>query len=305
VPSLRSRAPEMTVPAWQSVPIVSGRTAQRMLRAGEGTLEVSLDLGRGRAQVRVEDGAILLPGGARVSKDELADAFSDEEDCVRLDGGACRKVYLFSESERKYYKLFQPFEDRAPTIVINGATMHAIVGKDPWSDAADKVACVPDRPGRRSRPGRCLDTCCGLGYSAQLLAARFESVMACEVDANVLEVASVNPWSEGLFTAPNVEVRNADLREVLAGCAPGSLGCIFHDPPTVYQAGELYAESLYRRFAAALARGGVLYHYVGEPGRKLGRDYAGGVMHRLRSAGFGRVRRVTGGVLAFRGARQG
>ena len=294
----------MGIPAWQSIPIVSGRTAQRLLAVGEGTLEVSLDLGRSRAQVVVEAGAIGLPGGARIIKDELANAFSDAEDCVRLDGGACRKVYLYGEAERKYYKLFQPFEDRAPTIVINGATMHAIVGKDPWADVADKVACVPDRPGRRDRPDRCLDTCCGLGYSAQLLAARFETVTTCEVDANVLEVAAVNPWSEGLFTTPNVEVRRADLREVLAGWAPGSLGCIFHDPPTVYQAGELYAESLYRRFAAALARGGVLYHYVGEPGRKLGQDYAGGVMRRLRSAGFGRVRRVTGGVVAVRQGRR-
>ncbi len=294
----------MGIPVWQSVPIVSGRAARRMLQAGEGALEVSLDLGRSRTEVRVESGVIELPDGSRIDRDGLADAFSDAEDCVRLDGGAPRKVYLYSESTRKYYKLYQPFEDRAPTIVINGATMHAIVGRDPWQDAADKVACLPDRPGRHDRPGRCLDTCCGLGYSAQMLAARFEAVTTCEVDANVLEVAAVNPWSEGLFTTPNLEVRAADLREVLAGCAPGSLGAIFHDPPTVYQAGELYAEGLYRRFAGALARGGVLYHYVGEPGRKLGQDYAGGVMRRLQGAGFRRVRRVTSGVLATKDGRR-
>jgi predicted methyltransferase len=287
----------MGTPTWRRVPIVSGRTAHRALQAPEGALEVSLDLGRSRTQARVEGGALVLPDGTRVLLAELADAFSDAEDCVRLDGGVCRKVYLYSESERKYYKLFQPFEDRAPTIVINGATMHAIVAKDPWTDAAEKVACVP------ARAGRCLDTCCGLGYSAQLLAARLEAITTCEVDANVLEIAAVNPWSEGLFTAPNVEVRHADLRAVLAARGPGSLGCIFHDPPTVYQAGELYAEDLYRRFHAALGRAGVLYHYVGEPGKKLGQDYAGGVMRRLRSAGFGRVRRATGGVLAFKTAR--
>jgi len=289
----------MGMPAWRSVPIVSGRTAKRMLRAGEGALEVSLDLGRSRALVHVVAGAVLLPDGTRVDKDDLSDAFSKPEDCVRLDGGLCRKVYHYSESERKYYKLFQPFEDRAPTIVINGATMHTIVGKDPWADAADKDACV------RGGGGRALDTCCGLGYSAQLLAARFEGVTTCEVDANVLEVATVNPWSEGLFAAPNIEIRRADLREVLAACTPGQFACIFHDPPTVYQAGELYAEGLYRRFAAALSPGGVLYHYVGEPGKKHGQDYAGGVMRRLRNAGFGRVRRVTGGVLAFKGALRG
>jgi predicted methyltransferase len=289
----------MAVPPWLRVPIVSGRTAQRMLRAGEGALEVSLDLGCSRAQVRVGADAIVLPDGTSVARDDLAAAFSAPEDCVRLDGGLCRKVYHYGEAEHRYYKLFQPFEDRAPTVIINGATMHAIVGKDPWTDTAEKVACVS------RATGACLDTCCGLGYSAQMLAARFEGVTTCEVDANVLAVAAVNPWSEGLFGMPNVEVRNADLRELLAVCAPGRFGCIFHDPPTVHQAGELYAESLYRRFRAALSRGGVLYHYVGEPGRKHGQDYAAGVMRRLRNAGFGRVRRVTGGVLAFRGAGRG
>lgn len=285
----------MGVPTWRRVPIVSGRTAQRILSAAQGALEVSVDLGRSRTQVRVEGESILLPDGTRAARDELAAAFSDERDCIRLDGGRCSKVYLYSESDRRYCKLFQPFEDRAPTVVINGATMHTIVNMDPWTDVAEKVACVP--AGR----GRCLDTCCGLGYSAQMLAARFDDVVTCEVDENVLDVAAVNPWSEGLFSAPNIEVRNADMRQVLAAAGTGQFDCIFHDPPTIYLAGELYSEALYRSLAAALARGGVLYHYVGEPGRRSGQDYAAGVMRRLQSAGFSRIRRATRGVLAVRG----
>jgi len=269
----------MGVPNWQRVPIVSGRTARRILDSPPGGLRVSLDLGRSETELRIERDAVVLPDGSRIGRDDLERAFSDLEDCIRLDGG-CRKVYSYSESERKYYKLFQPFENLAPTIVINGATMHAIVGTDPWSDAEQKVASVP------MRGGRCLDTCCGLGYSAQLLSARFDAVTTCEVDANVLDIAAVNPWSEGLFCAPSITVRNEDMRRVLAGSAPGSLQCIFHDPPTVYQAGELYAEALYRRFARVLAPGGALYHYVGEPGKYLGRDYAGGVMQGAGALGL-------------------
>ncbi len=285
----------MGVPDWQRATVISGRTARRLLDAAEGPLTASLDLGRNRHEVMVEAGALGLPDGQHVARGDLADAFSAPEDCIELRAGECRKVYRYDESLHKYYKLFQPFEDRPPTIVINGATMHPIVGVDPWEGTASMVAAVP------RRGEQCLDTCCGLGYSAQMLAAtRFEHVTTCEVDGNVLAVAAVNPWSEGLFGASNVRVLATDLREFVAGSPAGSLDCVFHDPPTVYQAGELYAGELYEEFFRVLAPGGMLYHYVGAPGARRGQDYARGVMRRLTEAGFVRVRRVPGGVLGIR-----
>lgn len=267
-----------------------------MLDADAGLIEVSLDLGRTTASISVEDEGLVLPDGARLKKAALAEAFSEPEDCIELRGGECRKVYAYSQAERKYYKLYQPFEGRAPTIIINNATMHAIVDKDPWQDEADKVATLP------RRRGECLDTCCGLGYSAQLLAeAGFSRIMTCEVDRNVLEMAAVNPWSEGLFGRPHIAIVNADVRDFVTECPAGRFSCVFHDPPTVYQAGELYSEQLYHEFARVLAGGGALYHYVGAPGRRIGRDYARGVIRRMRAAGFAEVRRVTGGVLGILG----
>jgi len=279
------------------VPILSGHTVQRLIAAPDGQIELSLDLGRTTTHADISDGTLVLPDGVRVPLAELSDAISSDEDCVVLRDGACEKLYHYSEDTRKYYKLFQSAVDQAPTIVIAGATMHTIVSKPPWQDAADKVGALP----RRIR-GACLDTCCGLGYSAQLLSARTENpVVTCEVDVNVLEMAALNPWSEGLFDPDKVSIDLRDLRDVVADQPDGALGCIFHDPPTVHQAGELYAESLYREFARVLTRGGIIYHYVGTPGkRQRGQDYAAGVMRRMASAGFSQTKRVWGGVLGRR-----
>jgi hypothetical protein len=283
------------LPSWQRIPVLSGGTAQRLVEAESGTLTVSLDLGRTEATVSVEEGSFILPNGRRVRKADLLGAFSEPQDCIEIRDGTCRKVYLYSESARKYYKLYQPFEGRAPTIIINSVTMHAIVGKDPWQDEADKVAVLP------RRRGECLDTCCGLGYSAQMLAdAGFSRVTTCEADLNVLRIAAANPWSEGLFARANITILNVDVRDFAADCPDGRFSCIFHDPPTVLQAGELYSAELYRAFARILTGRGVIYHYVGSPGARIGRDYARGVIRRLQAAGFADVRRVTAGVLAVR-----
>jgi predicted methyltransferase len=285
----------MSVPQWQKVPVLSGRTARKLLDCRSGSLEASLDLGRTRCVVQVEDEELVLADGQRLEKARLAEEFSEPEDCIEVREGRPRKVYHYDEQRRSYYKLFQSHPDRPPTILINGATMHPVSGTDPWEGTREMVAQLP------KCGGQCLDTCCGLGYSAQMLSERgFDAVVTCEVDANVLRVAAVNPWSEGLFASGRIDVLHADLREVVADSPEGRFGCIFHDPPTVYQAGELYAGELYGEFRRVLTSRGILYHYVGSPGGRLGQDYAHGVIQRLQEAGFYRVRRVSGGVLARR-----
>jgi len=275
--------------------IISGRTVQEVISARSGMLQISLDLGRTQGSVSIRSDVVTLPEGASVPMAALRELRLKPEDCVVLQDGCWQKIYIFSETKSTYYKLYQPVADKAPTIIINGATMHAIVGKDPWQYTVDKVATVP------RFMGECLDTCCGLGYSAQLLAARRTGrVTVCEVDRYVLEVGSVNPWSEGLFTDAQIDIVQSDLRQYVAESASNRFGCVFHDPPTVYQAGELYSGELYGQFARVLRAGGVLYHYVGAPGRRVGQDHSRGVMRRLQSAGLVRVRRVTDGVLAFK-----
>lgn len=283
----------MTVPDMNRVPIVSGRTIQWLMQCPTGSITVSLDLGLGQATVKKTRDQLELPEGHAVDLEEMNDAWRHPEDCVVLSEKGCVKVYLYSEERGKHYKLHHHREGDAPTIIINNATMHSMVRMGPWEDEVRKVDSLP------LHEGACFDTCCGLGYSAQLLAkAGFDRVITCEEDPNVLEIASVNPWSRGLFRSPAVEIHEADLRDYAAECQRNSFPLIFHDPPTVYQAGELYSEELYREFARILEPGGVLYHYVGEPGRNRGQDYAGGVMDRLHEVGFSSTERTHGGVLA-------
>lgn len=283
----------MTVPEWKKIPVISGRMARRLLDCSEGRVEVSLDLGLSIATVTVRDDVLVLPNGREVSRSALKDLFNEPEDCVALLGDTWRKLYLYNDETRRYYKLYQPFPDQAPTIIINNASMHSIVRRGPWEDETGKVSVLPDVG------GPCLDTCCGLGYSAQLLARRgFGPVVTCEVDREVLRFASINPWSRPAFHRDDVKIVLEDVRDYVADCPDRSVRVVFHDPPTVYQAGELYSEELYREFARILDRGGALYHYVGEPGRKHGQDYAHGVMQRLHDAGFASVDRRTGGLLA-------
>ena len=283
----------MSVPEPKDVPIISGRAAQKLVECPVGCHEFSLDLDLTVSEVDITPEGIVLTEGHTVDRDELESAWRHREDCIILSEKGCIKAYLYDEERGKLYKLYQPFEDRAPTVIINNATMHSIVQKGPWEDEEDKVGAIS------LRGGACLDTCCGLGYSAQLLArGRVESVFTCEEDPNVLELAAVNPWSRGLFRNPKINIVQRDVRDYVRDCEDASFSVVFHDPPTVYQAGELYSEDLYREFARLLHSGGTLYHYVGAPGRKRGQDYAGGVMDRLHRAGFGSVKRTVGGVRA-------
>lgn len=264
-----------------------------MLDADPGRLSASLDLGLTRIEIRRSDQTIRLPAGRAIDVGRLSKSFSAPEDCILLGENTLRKAYLYSEETGKYYKLYQPTEDVAPTVVIASATMHSIVDMMPWEDAQKKTAALG---GSR---GTCLDTCFGLGYSAQLLFQNgFQSVVTCEVDRNVLRLARVNPWSAPAFDTEEIDIYEGDVRTLLEETGENSFDAIFHDPPTIRQAGELYSEDIYRRFKNVLRSPGRLYHYVGSPGAGHGQDFSRGVMRRLQEAGFRNTERRERGVIA-------
>ena len=286
----------MSVPSPSGDPVLSGWTIRAIAQAPPGSLTISLDLGQSRETVERSEAGILLNNGRSVTIDALESELRHPEDCVQIEAVGPRRIYFYSERTGNYYQLYQPAQNLAPTVVIGGATMHSIVDREPWKDQEEKVRALG------GGGGTCLDTCFGLGYSAQLLARTgFDKVVSCEVDANVLRCAARNPWSRPSFTHAGIEIRPADLRKVVQNAPPEFYSAIFHDPPTPDQAGELYAGSLYKQFFETLKRGGKLYHYVGAPGAKGGRDYARGVMRRLQEGGFRKTRRAARGVLAVKG----
>jgi predicted methyltransferase len=136
--------------------------------------------------------------------------------------------------------------------------------------------------------GVCLDTCCGLGYSALAMAASpaVSSVVCCEVDANVLEAVRHNPASAALFDNPKIDLRLADAIDVVGELPDASFDRIFHDPPRLALAGELYSLAFYQELFRVLRKGGKLFHYTGAPGEKAGRRVREGIIRRLREAGF-------------------
>jgi len=190
----------------------------------------------------------------------------------------------------------------APALIVDGVLMHRVAGTTPDREAREKVRLL------RIRGGRVLDTCAGLGYSAQVAARRGALVLACERDPGVLAVARTNPWSEGLFDRARVALVLADALEVVGACPDGAFTAILHDPPTLARAGDLYGRAFYAELFRVLAPGGGLFHYTGEPGRRKGRDIPAGVARRLTEVGFKtRLVPALGGVLAERprGARRG
>ncbi len=275
---------------------LSGWTAEELTTSKAGKINISLDLGLSSVTVDKDAHNLCLPDGGVIEIEQIVEAVSKPEDCITIEGRHAGKIYFFSEEHCKYYKLFQYEKDQCPTIVINNATMHRIKGVNPWSDVQAKINTIPSQKG-----GKCFDTCCGMGYSAQVLASKFHfSVVTCERDKYVLETAALNPWSKPLFTDSRITIQPRDMRECLPEFPDNYFNMIFHDPPTIFQAGELYSEELYNEFARVIRTKGFLYHYIGTPGKKQGKNYSRGIANRLKNAGFYKINECYGGLKAIR-----
>jgi hypothetical protein len=163
--------------------------------------------------------------------------------------------------------------------------MHRIKGVDPHRDTQRKIRTLAPVA------GRVLDTCTGLGYTAIEASkqAAVEQVITIELDPTVLEVARLNPWSRSLFENPKIQQVVGDAFEEIEEFEDGRFTRIVHDPPMFSLAGELYSGEFYRHLYRVLARKGRLFHYVGDPDSRSGRNVTRGVVRRLQEAGFGRV----------------
>jgi predicted methyltransferase len=140
--------------------------------------------------------------------------------------------------------------------------------------------------------GQVLDTATGLGYTAIQAARTAEHVTTIELDPAVLQVCRLNPWSQELFGNPKITQLFGDSFDVVAEMEASRFTRVIHDPPAFNLAGDLYSGEFYQQLHRVMRNQSRLFHYVGDPESKSGRNITAGVMRRLEQAGFRQVRRA-------------
>ena len=253
-------------------------SARSILERSKGTIKFSIlvNLGLRGVDVEICDDKAIMEGYV-VSLNQLREIADDEEGVYAISEKGLFKLTIADEH---FYRLRRVADNTAPTLEIDGIHMHKIEGITPWDDAKKKVSLAKVRKGNEV-----LDTCMGLGYTAIHSALRGARVLTVEVDPNVIELASYNPWSWKLKEL-HVKVVQGDICEVIREMEDESFDRIIHDPPRFSLAGELYSRSFYLELFRVLKTGGILFHYTGEPGRVRGKSIIQGISRRLQETGF-------------------
>lgn len=248
----------------------------------EASVVTSLDLGLTTVRIELAEDTAVLDQAHTISKSQLEVIAATEIGCFQLIDDQIEKVQFFSEMLNRYYSLM-PTES-APTMLVSGIPMHRIKGTNPHKDTQMKVKAI------QPIGGPVLDTTMGLGYTAVMAAETAASVLTIELDPTVIKVCRANPWSQQLFDNPKIERRLGDAFDVLETLPDQSFRRIIHDPPMFKLAGHLYSTDFYREMYRVLASKGRIFHYIGDPTSKSGRNVTKGVAQRLQVAGFRRIK---------------
>ncbi len=264
--------------------VLSHFQAKPLLKAFQNNLAsttVSLDLEMTSVEVSLTELGVGLPDGTRLSWEDVTAVSENDNNCFTLENGRPEKIQFFSEALNRVYTLYPT--KKAPTMLISGIPMHRIKGTDPSQDTSQKIKALAPLT------GYVLDTATGLGYTAITAAETAAKVTTIELDSTVLEVCKRNPWSQKLFNNPQIDQRIGDAWDVIEKLPDESYGRILHDPPVFSLAGHLYSGDFYQELYRVLKRNGRLFHYIGDPASKSGRNTTRGVIKRLQEAGFKRV----------------
>lgn len=267
--------------------VLSHFQAKQLLAAradGQVQPSVSPDLGLTMGHPRLNDKGVSFARARTLSWQEVQEIAHSEKRCFLIpQDGPMREIRIFSGSTGWVRSLYPTAS--APTMTVSGIPMHRIKNTDPMSDTRAKIRALG------KIKGRVLDTATGLGYTAIEASKEAMQVITVEIDPAAIEVARLNPWSAGLFRSNKIEQHIADISEIIADFSAGHFQGIVHDPPTIQFAGELYSLEFYQQLRRVLARGGTLFHYVGDPKSGQGIKVTEGVIRRLHSAGFAKVER--------------
>jgi len=263
---------------FQTEQILQGRTK------GVECVNVSLDLGLTSADVNLEPGQVCFPDGQVLTWEQVESIQASENGCFVVEKERLSKVQYFSEATNRLYSLMPT--SKAPTMLVSGIPMHRIKGTEPMRDTQEKIKAI------KPVVGTVLDTATGLGYTAIQAAETADHVVTIELDPAALDVARRNPWSRGLFGNPKITQIIGDSFDQVADFEEERFERIIHDPPAFSLAGDLYSGAFYQQLYRVLHPGGRMFHYIGDPKSKSGRNITAGVVVRLQTAGFKTVKRA-------------
>ncbi len=260
---------------WEAEHLISLEAEHALIEVGHGAYTA-------RARRRGESTVVEVPWcnlEVEVRNSMIREHLDERRMLAVEPDGSVRTVEVRSGG---YYKLVPTIPRSYPTLEINGIHMHRVSGTDPRRDTIAKI-----RAARVRRGDIVLDTCMGLGYTAiHSIAAGARRVVTVEIDRNVLAIAEYNPWSHRL-SFPSIEIINSDVTTVIREFEDESFDKIIHDPPRLTgSTGPLYGTDFYMELYRVLRKGGRLFHYTGEPGRKHGKHFPGKVSGKLKSVGF-------------------
>lgn len=262
--------------------------------AGSREAEVSPDLGWSTTTVALDAAGAHFSPSLRLNWTDAARIRKSDRKCFVLREDGFMEASAFSPTTGWVRSLCPT--SGAPTMLVSGIPMHRIKNTEPHADTLTKIAAI------MPITGRVLDTATGLGYTAIEAARAATSVVTIELDPTAIDIARLNPWSRELFDNPHIEQCIGDTFEIASQFDDALFTRVIHDPPTFALAGELYSAAFYRTLHRILARGGRLFHYIGDPSSVSGKRATNGVMRRLAEAGFERVvrRSEAFGVVAYR-----
>ncbi len=283
--------PPIVLSHYQAKPILAAR------RKGEATAPISPDLNRTTVEARIEEEGLVFPDMTQVYWEDVERIAEAENTCFWIEDEAIHPIQVFSEVTGWIRTLYPTH--RAPTMLVSGIPMHRIKDVDPFEDTRNKIkAAAPV-------VGCVLDTATGLGYTAIEAAKTAEEIVTVELDPAALEIARYNPWSQDLFDNPKIKQIVGDAWDTIEKMQDGSFARIIHDPPAFSLGGDLYSRDFYEELYRVLTRKGYVFHYVGDPESKSGRNVTAGVIRRLQEAGFARVVRKPRafGVVAYKSDR--
>ena len=264
--------------------VLSSFTVIPLLEARRDNLESATftpDLGLSMVEVTLSKAGIQFQSGEQFLWPVIEEIAEEENACFLLENGTLQLIRKYSPAFDRFYSLYST--ESAPTMLISGIPMHRIKGTNPRLDTQSKIKALAPIG------GDVLDTTTGLGYTAIEAAKTASQVTTIELDPTALEIARLNPWSQGLFNNPKIQQVIGDSFEEIDRFSEGSFSAIIHDPPMFSLAGDLYSKTFYQRAFGVLKRNGKLFHYIGDPESKSGGRITAGVIRRLKEAGFRQV----------------